>query len=167
MITRRTLMAASGFMLLMAGSVSAQTKPGLAERRAITAYREEKWPAIQKAIQEAAGFEVPVEVDWDRLAIAGDSAHYADDEYFGKTIFQPLTEALRSITRDDMGRQALRQNLQRIQITFNEETAPASNYPNGLTFDNGALTINWRPFSNTADYEPRVEALTQLLESKL
>lgn len=167
MITRRTMLASVGFVLLMANPLSAQTQPSLADRRAITAYQAEQWPAIQKAIQEAAGFEVPVEVEWNKLAVAGDGAHYADEEYFGKTIFQPLTEALRGITRDDMGRQALRERLQRIQISFDENTAPASNYPNGLTFENGTLAINWRPFSNTADYEPRVEAVTQLLESKL
>ena len=40
-------------------------------------------------------------------------------------------------------------------------------WADGLTFEDGKLTINWKPFSNAGDIEPRTKALTSLLESKL
>ena len=75
--------------------------------------------------------------------------------------------ALNSITAAPMGRDALKAKLQRIHVRFDEKTAPASNYPNGLSFVNGVLDINWRPYSNTADVEDRTKALTQIMEKNL
>ena len=154
-------------LAIASGTLRAQPAIGLAERRAIAAYRQEKWPAIEQGIQQAAGFPVPVEVEWDQLTLPGDAAHYARDDYFGKTIFEPLTAALRSITADAMGRDALRAKLQRVRVRFDERTAPASNYPNGLSFEGGTLGINWRPYANTADLQERTQAITQLLERNL
>jgi hypothetical protein len=139
----------------------------LAERRAIAAYREGRYPAQEKAIQEAAGFPVPVEVAWDQLTIPGDAKYYSDPGYFEKTIFEPLTAGLKDVTKDKMGRDALREKLKSIRIRFDERTAPASNYPNGLKFDGGVLDVNWRPFSNVADFKDRVEAAVKVLEKGL
>jgi hypothetical protein len=157
-----------GAGLFVAPSLTyAQATPGLAERRAIAAYQQDKWPAIQQGIEQAAGFPVPVEVEWNQLTMPGDAQYYANDDYFGKTIFEPLAAALRSITTDQMGRAALRAKLQRIHIRYDEKTAPASNYPNGLRFQEGVLDVNWRPFANTMDVQPRTEAITKLLEANL
>jgi hypothetical protein len=162
---RRKMFGLAALLLLPASVGHAQL--GLAERRAIAAYRQEKWPLIEQGIRKAAGFDVPIDVEWDQLTISGDAGHYAEDEYYGKTIFQPLTAALGSITADQMGRDALKAKLQRIHVRFDEKTAPASNYSNGLSFANGVLDINWRPFSNTADVADRTKALTQILEKNL
>ena len=166
MTTRRSTLGLAAALALTPALVRAQGI-GLAERRAIAAYRQEKYPAIETGIQGAAGFAVPVEVEWDQLTLPGDAPYYARDDYFGKTIFEPLTAALRSITADAMGRDALRAKLQRIHIRYDEKTAPASNYANGLTFANGTLGINWRPYANPADVADRTQALTQLLEKNL
>lgn len=167
MITRRTAISLTALLPLAPALAQAQAGIGLAERRAMAAYRQDKWPGIEQAIQQAAGFAVPVDVEWDQLTIPGDASHYADDDFFGKTIFEPLTAALRGTTADQMGRDALRAKLQRIHVRYDEKTVPASNYPNGLTFRDGVLDINWRPFANTADVQPRTEALTQILEKNL
>ena len=153
--------------LLLAPSTGVFAQVGLAERRAIAAYRQQNWPPIEQAIRGAAKFDVPIDVEWDQLTIPGDASHYADDDYFGKTIFEPLIAALNNITSDQMGRDALKAKLQRIHVRFDEKTAPASNYPNGLSFKNGVLDINWRPYSNTADVLDRTKALTQIMEQNL
>ncbi|MGU3362938.1 hypothetical protein ACLBWX_21665 [Methylobacterium sp. M6A4_1b] len=140
---------------------------GLAERRAIAAYRQDRYPAQEKAIQEAAGFAVPVEVAWDDLTIPGDAKYYADEGYFGKTIFEPIAAGLKEVAKDTMGREALAQKLKTIRVRFDEKTAPASNYPNGLTFSGGVLDVNWRPFANVADFKDRVEAVVKVLEKNL
>jgi len=167
MASRRGLLGLLAVIPLAPLAARAQATIGLAERRAIASYRQEKYPAIEAGIQQAAGFPVPVDVEWDQLTLPGDAAYYAQDDYFGKTIFEPLTAALRSITADPMGRDALKAKLQRIHIRYDEKTAPASNYPNGLTFKDGMLDINWRPYANTADLQDRTQAITQLLERNL
>jgi len=167
MIARRTAFTTLAALSLAPAAGGAQGTIGLAERRAIAAYRQESYPAIERGIQEAAGFPVPVEVEWDQLTLPGDAAYYARDDYFGKTIFEPLTAGLKSITADAMGRDALRAKLQRIRVSFDEKTAPASNYPNGLLFRDGTLDINWRPYANTGDLRERTQAITQILERNL
>jgi hypothetical protein len=167
MTTRRKTLGLATALFLTPALVRAQATVGLAERRAIAAYRQGAYPAIEQGIQQAAGFAVPVEVEWDQLTLPGDAAYYARDDYFGKTIFEPLTAALRSITADAMGRDALRAKLQRIHIRYDERTAPASNYGNGLSFQGGTLDINWRPYANTGDVAERTQAITALLEKNL
>ncbi|MCJ2081815.1 hypothetical protein [Methylobacterium sp. J-090] len=166
MISRRHALAAA---LAVLSATAAQAEPtiGLAERRAIAAYRQDRYPAQEKAIQEAAGFAVPVEVAWDQLTISGDAKYYSDPGYFEKTIFEPLAAGLKEVAKDTMGREALAQKLKTIRVRFDEKTAPASNYPNGLTFTGGVLDVNWRPFSNVADSKDRVEAVVKVLEKGL
>jgi hypothetical protein len=145
---------------------------GVCVGRACGTSDERRLPAGQVAAhrggnRKAAGFDVPVDVEWDQPTISGDASHYPDDEYYAKTIFQPLVGALNSITADQMGRDSLEAKLQRIRVRFDEKTAPASNYPNGLSFANGVLEINWRPYSNTPDVDDRTKALTQIMEKSL
>lgn len=164
MIDRRALLAAA--LGLCAHGAHAQ-QPSLAERRAIAAYREGPYPALEAAIREAAGFDVPVEVAWDELAVPGDAAYYADERYFGKTIFEPLAAGLRAVARDPIGREAVRGKLQRIRIGYDPRTAIGQSYVAGLRFQDGVLSVNWRPFANTDEFEPRVKAVVQVLEKNL
>ena len=166
MISRRHALAAA-LVMLSVPTARAEPTIGLAERRAIATYRQERYPALEKAIQDAAGFPVPVEVAWDQLTIPGDAKYYSDEGYFGKTIFEPLAAGLKEIAKDTMGREALAQKLKTIRVRFDEKTAPASNYPNGLKFDGGVLDVNWRPFANVADFKDRVEAVVKVMEKGL
>ena len=166
MITRRHALAAAA-LLLCEPAAWADPTVGLAERRAIAAYRESRYPAQEKAVQEAAGFPVLVEVAWDQLTIPGDAKYYSDPDYFEKTIFEPLAAGLKDVTKDQMGRDALREKLKSVRIRFDEKTAPASNYPNGLKFDGGVLDVNWRPYANVADFKDRVDAVVKVLEKNL
>lgn len=166
MISRRHVLESAAFLMLSTACVRAEETIGLAERRAIAAYRQDRYPVLEKAIQEAAGFPVPVEVAWDQLTLPGDAKYYAEDGYFGKTIFEPLAAALRAVGKDTMGRDALRQKLKTIRVRFDEKTS-TTNYPKGVTFEGGVLDVNWRPYANVADFKERVEAIVLLLESKL
>ena len=66
-----------------------------------------------------------------------------------------------------MGAESLKSKLKKVVVTYDESTAPASNYPNGVKFENGTLTINFMPFSNSGDVEPRSKAIAAGLEAKL
>ncbi|KQP04865.1 hypothetical protein ASF28_18720 [Methylobacterium sp. Leaf99] len=166
MISRRYALAAA-LALLSVPAARAEPTIGLAERRAIAAYRQDRYPTQEKAIQEAAGFAVPVEVAWDDLTIPGDAKYYSEPDYFEKTIFEPLADGLKEVAKDKMGREALSAKLKTIRIRFDENTAPTSNYSKRLTFNGGVLDVNWRPFTNVADSKDRVEAVVKLLEKNL
>jgi hypothetical protein len=157
--------------LLIALSVTAfaQETLGLAERRAIKEYQETQFPEIKKGIESAAGFAVPLDVNWEQIAKPGKASAYKEDIYWGTTIFKPLTRALTSITADKMGKEALKTKLKKIVIIHNEKTAPSANFPNGLTFVAGVLTINWTPYANTDEpfVVERAKAIKDLVESKL
>ena len=167
MISRRLVLEAATLLALTIPGARAQEALGLAERRAIASYRQDRYPALEKAIQDAAGFPVPVEVAWDQITLPGDAQYYVDEGYFGKTIFEPLAAGLREVGKDQMGRDALKQKLKTIRVRFDEKTAPASNYPNGLKFTGGILDVNWRPYSNVADFKERVAAVVEVLEKGL
>lgn len=166
MISRRTALEAAAVLALGTSRASAEATVGLAERRAIAAYRQDRYPALEKAIQDAAGFPVPVEVAWDQLTIPGDAKYYADEGYFGKTIFEPLAAGLHEVGKDQMGRDALKQTLKAIRVRYDEKTS-TSNYASSLKFEGGTLDVNWRPYANVADFKERVEAVVKLLEKNL
>jgi hypothetical protein len=160
------------FVSLFKLPLMAQEKLGLGDRRALKEYQDTKLPALQKAINEAAGFAVTLDVDWNAIARIGEGDRYNDPEYWTQIYFQPLAAALKKVAVDDMGKKALKAGLKKVVITFDERTAPASNWPNGLKFDNGTFTINFTPFSNAGDessanFKERVEAMVKVLESKL
>ena len=139
----------------------------LPERRALKQYQETKFPELQKSIQTAAGFEVPLEVKWDSIARPGEGASYLQDDYWTNIYFKPLAAALKGISGDEMGGKALKEKLKKIVITYEKNTAPVSNYPNGVSFEGGTLTINFEPFTNSADMEDRTKAIAGKLEAKL
>lgn len=154
-------------LLPLAPLTSHAQESGLAERRAIAAYAKDIWPAAEKSIQDAAAFPVAIELNLNSLALAGYADSYADADYLKNTVIEPLIRSFQAITIDEMGKTALKDKLKSVTILYDEKTAPASNYADGLTFEDGKLTINWKPFSNAGDIEPRTKALTTLLESKL
>jgi len=140
---------------------------GLADRRALKSYQETILPDLQSKINAVAGFEVPVNIDWEKIALPGGADNYSNDAYFTDVYFTPLIEALSSIGSDDLGKEALASQLKGINITLDPDTAPASNYANGVSFEDGEVTLNFHPFSNAGDVKERAEAIIELLEAKL
>ena len=140
---------------------------GLPERRALKQYQDTKLPELQKQINAAAKFELPLEIQWGALAQKDQGSSYLEDDYFTNVYFVPLANALKGITADAMGAEALKAKLKKVVITYDQATAPASNYPNGVSFEGGTLKINFAPFSNSADVGPRAKAIAAGLEAKL
>lgn len=140
---------------------------GLPERRALKQYQDTKLPELQRAINAAAKFDVPLEVQWGAIAQKDQGSSYLEDDYFTNIYFVPLANALKQITGDAMGAEALKAKLKKVVITYDQATAPVSNYPNGVSFEGGTLKINFAPFSNAADKQERAKAIQGGLESKL
>lgn len=158
------LIAAALAIALCSTPVSAQN---LAERRAIKAYEDNQFKDLKGQIQAAAGYELPVSVDWSKLALPGEAANYSNDGFFTNIFFRPLILALKDITVDDMSKTALRAGVKEVKITYDAATAPASAYVNGVTLASGVLTINFAPWSNVDHVTERKDAIVKVLEESL
>jgi hypothetical protein len=134
---------------------------GLAERRSADRFATEDYPGWKSRIDEAAGFEVPIEVAWAELAVADYADSYA--EYFPAVFFQPLLDALSAIGVDAMGKEALREGLSKIIVKNSGQYFS----PTGITFTDGVLTFDHMAESNTHHVEERTKAVQALLEAGL
>lgn len=135
---------------------------GLAERRAAAEFEKTMYPAIKQSIVDAAGFEVPVDVDWPSLSKDG-----IQDQYkvvWPKVYFEPLIVALKNICIDDMGKEALKGALKGIKILNSKDNSSATYW---ATFDGGTITLEHDPYCNVNDSKDRAASLQKLLESKL
>jgi hypothetical protein len=166
MSMKRVALLASAF-LISADLAVAQATLGLGDRRALQSYQESIFPTQQAAIQKAAGFELPIEVRWDAIALPGQGQNYNLEGFWTNIFFVPLAQALSQVASDNMGKQAVRDKLKKIVLTYDEKTAPASAYENGVKFEGGVLTINFQPFANAHDVEDRAKAIRKRLEAQL
>ncbi|MBU0550450.1 hypothetical protein KKB55_22640 [Myxococcota bacterium] len=135
---------------------------GLKERRAISDFQNNKFPDLEKEVREAAGMDVPIEVDWVSLAIEGAAHHY--EESFPEMYFKPLVAALKSITADEMGLNALKGSLKKIVI---QNKAGISYSGKFATFSDGILTLDHKPTTNLQQAKDREDVLRVLLEDNL
>lgn len=135
---------------------------GLAERRAAKDFETKRFPQFKKDVDAAAHFEVPIEVRWDTLSVEGQSHLY--DESWSKVYFTPLIEALKNITIDDMGKDALKSNLKKIVIQNTNGTYYGDRWAH---LQDGVLTLDHEPCTNVDDIKDRTDGLTQLLEKNL
>ncbi len=135
---------------------------GLAERRAIKAFQDDHLPEFHKKIKEAFGLEVPVEINWDSIALEGEAHLY--DECWPKVYFEPLIDGLKAVGRDDMGKEALQGSLKKIII---QNTTGAYYGDRWASFENGVLTLDHLPTTNADSVQERTDGLVQTLEKNL
>jgi hypothetical protein len=134
---------------------------GLAERRGIKAFQENEFVALKAQVNEAAGFEVPLDVDWDSIGADGYAHMY--DVAFAKVYFQPLVAALDDVCRDEMGRKALAEGLTRVVVKNSNHIYGGK----GIVFEDGVLTIDHLPVTNIDDVQIRTTRIVQVLEDGL
>jgi hypothetical protein len=134
---------------------------GLAERRSAERFKNEDYPGWKARIDEAAGFEVPIEVAWDELAVPDYADSYA--EYFPDVYFRPLLDAFSAIATDDMGKTALREGVSKVIIKNSDEYFS----PSGISFTDGVLTFDHKSDTNTHHVEERTKAIQAALEAAL
>lgn len=135
---------------------------GLQERRAVKTFQDGSYQSLTSEINTLAGYPLEFEVNWDTLALEEYSHLY--DEGFTKVYFTPLINAIKEITIDDMGKEALKESLKKVVIK-NE----AGNYygSTAYAFNGGVLTIDHQPFSNIDNITERSEELSKLLMKNL
>jgi hypothetical protein len=153
------------------------------DRQAVRAYQESIFPAQQAAIHKAAGFEVPIDVRWDAIALPDEGERYSDQDFWTNVFFVPLAQALSEVTSNSAGKQAVRDKLNKIVVTFDKATAAAGDngvwyYKKGINFEDGVLTLNFQPYINRTALprhatgiekyiKERAQAIREALEEKL
>ena len=135
---------------------------GLVEKRALKTFQEGTYQNFTKEINEVAGYPIEFDVNWDTLALEGSADQYEDS--FSTIYFQPIVAALKEITSDEMGKEALKDALKKIEIRNTRDVIYASS---AYTFSNGVLTIDHLPFTNTHHLDDRIKELTDLLMKQL
>jgi hypothetical protein len=135
---------------------------GLVEKRAIKNFQDTKFVELEKEINTIAGYPITFEVEWDTLA----AADYADryEEYFTNVYFQPIINAFKEIAVDDMGKEALKEALQKIHIK-NDGTVTSE--VRAYQFEGGVLTVNHDPVVNAHHVDYRSKKLVEVLSAKM
>lgn len=133
----------------------------LAQRRVLQDFETNQFPALKSQIDEAAGFAIPVEVNWESLAVPGEEHNYK--ESWPQIYFEPLIEGLKHLTRDEMGRDAIKSGIKQI-VVQNVKGCDYGTCWAGL--NDGVLTLD-HSFSNAYDVQGRKNGLVALLEQSL
>ena len=134
---------------------------GLAERRASKEFQDKHFPELRNEIHKLAGFPVPLEVSWDQLAVEGQTDYYK--EAWTEIFFKPVIEALRQIGRDEMGREALKGGLKKVEF---RNSSGAYSPSSAITFQNGQLVID-HELSNVGDTKDRTKYIVEIVEKGL
>ncbi|TPN83402.1 hypothetical protein [Aquimarina algicola] len=135
---------------------------GLAEKRIIKNFQEVDYKVLLNKINDIAGFEVELEIDWDSLS-SNDYSHLWEST-FPKIYFQPIIEAFKAITTDDMGKEALKESISKITIQDKSDNASANST---YSFKDGNLMIDHSAYINADMVEDRSKALIEVLEQNL
>ncbi|WPB75751.1 hypothetical protein KYC5002_43005 [Archangium violaceum] len=133
---------------------------GIEEREATSRFRETTYRELRKQIDQAARFEVPVEVEWNTLAQEGAASDY--EVCWTKVYFEPLIAALEAIASDELGRRMLRSTLKSVVI---RNTIGAVYGETMVQFRNGVLTLDHEPLTNVDEVWDRREAMKKALSA--
>lgn len=135
---------------------------GLAERRATKEFQEKALPALRAELDKLAGKAVELDIHWDQLAKEDGAANYND--WWRKVYFQPVLNALKSITRDAIGQEAIKEGLRKVILC---NTRGAYSAESAISFTAGELTIDHDPGSNVDYVDERTEHIVKIVERSL
>lgn len=134
---------------------------GLAERRAAKDFQDKTFPKLVEQIHQVVGFAIPIEVAWDQLAVEGQTEQY--NEAWTEIYFKPVIEGLRQITRDDMGKEAVKGGIKKLEL----RNASGFYSPHSaIKFTDGTLSID-HELTNVGDTADRTKYLIELVEKGL
>ncbi|MBK7538714.1 MAG: hypothetical protein IPI49_25780 [Myxococcales bacterium] len=135
---------------------------GLAERRATKEFQEKVLPALRAELDKLAGRPLELEINWDQLAKEDHGESYS--ESWRKVYFQPVITALKSITRDDLGKEAIQQGLRKLVLCNSRGAYSADS---AISFVAGELTIDHDPCTNVDYVDERADYIIKIVEKAL
>lgn len=130
---------------------------GLAEKRWAAEKKKTDQAAFASQVKSTLGFEVPIEIDWDGFSEDLDDVQYITHESYG---LPNLVKALSTITVDDLGKEAIKGALKKIQISRAKPDDAAFSFENGV--------INWKAyFGSSSTGYIYADAMQKKLEQSL
>lgn len=135
---------------------------GIAERRATKDFQDRALPALKEQIEKLAGFPVEIDINWNQLAKEGVADRYLEN--WKKVYFTPVIDALKSVGRDEMGREALKEGLKKISFS---NSSDKYNADAAISFVSGELTIDHDPDCNVDYVTDRADHVKKVLEKGL
>ena len=135
---------------------------GLLEKRAIKSFQENAYLNLVKEINTIAGFDIEFDVKWDTIALEDYASLY--EEGFTKVYFTPIINAFKEISIDDLGKQALKETLNKV-IIKNEKNISYGSY--AYSYENKCLTIDHQPITNIDNIDERSTELAKLLMKQM
>jgi hypothetical protein len=129
---------------------------GLNERRKIKDLQDVTFPGRVKEIEEICGKAIPYEVDWESLADDLEGLNFIDNISCHR-----LNMALRAISLDDLGKQALRDGLKLVKLKNVKDKAQMK-----MSFEGGVLEMHCA-YALRTDGMFSDNAIRKLLEQKL
>jgi hypothetical protein len=130
---------------------------GLAEKRWVADRKKTDEPALVSQIKATLGFEVPVTIDWEGFGEDLTESTYITNDQYG---IPNLVKALSSITADDLGKEAIKGALKKIEI----QATKADN--TNFAFEDGVIV--WKAyFGSSSSGYIYADAMTKKLEDKL
>ena len=132
----------------------------LNNKRKVKQFEEEEMPSLKESMDDAAGFEVDLDIEWESLIDERvDEALWF--EGWTKVYFQPTTDAFASICSDELGQEALQADLE--SVVFKNEAGMTGD----ISYEDGVLTVDKEPCTNMDKVDKRTESIVSLLESNL
>jgi hypothetical protein len=119
-------------------------------------FEAKQFPALKQNIWDAAGFEMPIEVDFAALG--------SGEQQWSQIYFEPLIEALKEIASDDVGQDELHDALKKIVITNKGKNRSGDRM---AKFEKGVLTLDHEPSANPNDFQDRRHGIRRVLEANL
>ena len=101
-----------------------------------------------------------MEIDWQAIAQLNDAHLY--NEYWTRIFFEPLIGAFRRLCADDLGKEALKGGLKKVEITNTGQSYDRWAY----SFENGVLKIDHK-LVNADNLNERTDKVVSLLEEGL
>jgi hypothetical protein len=135
---------------------------GIAERRATKDFQERALPGLTAQLHKLVGFPVELDINWQQLAKEDAADRYLEN--WQKVYFTPVLDALKSVARDEMGRDALKSGLKKISFCNSSDKSSASS---AISFVAGELVVDHNPDCNVDYVSERSEAVQKALEKAL
>ncbi len=131
---------------------------GLAEKRWVLERKTNDEAPLKAKLTEAAGKDVPLEIDWEAFSAKMDDCGYISNESYG---IPQLIQAIAKVTVDDLGKEAIKGGLKKVVIK-----PAASNDATSFTFVDGVVTWNAYFGSSSGGYI-YADEMTKTIEKAL
>ncbi|WP_375578862.1 hypothetical protein ABWH96_17855 [Marivirga tractuosa] len=106
---------------------------GLQEKKAAKVIKEQYFNDYQKELNQIAGKELPIEINWDSFDLNS-------IKFIPSVCLQRTVDAFKDVCADDFGKEAIQENVNKIVVNNIDPNTAAENKSIGL--DSGVLIIN-------------------------